>query len=63
MQDGPLAGGQIQVADSTPTRDGTDTLTNVEVLQFADQTVLLTSGSAASPNGSDTANWVGWRWR
>lgn len=44
-----LAGGQIQVADSTPTRDGTDTLTNVEVLQFSDKTVLLSSGTAASP--------------
>ncbi|MDN5003916.1 VCBS domain-containing protein [Bradyrhizobium sp. GCM10027634] len=44
-----LAGGQIQVADSTPTRDGTDVLTNVEVLQFSDVTTLLASGTAASP--------------
>jgi VCBS repeat-containing protein len=44
-----LAGGQIQVADSTQTRDGTDVLTNVEVLQFSDLTTLLSSGSAANP--------------
>jgi len=44
-----LAGGQLQVADSVAGRDGTDTLTNVEVLQFSDQIVLTTSGTAAAP--------------
>ncbi|GGI24311.1 beta strand repeat-containing protein [Bradyrhizobium guangdongense] len=44
-----LAGGQIQVADSNASRDGTDVLTNVEVLQFSDVTTLLSSGSAANP--------------
>ncbi|MGX1213567.1 hypothetical protein AB7M42_003832 [Bradyrhizobium diazoefficiens] len=44
-----LAGGQIQVADSNSARDGTDVLTNVEVLQFSDVTTLLASGTAANP--------------
>ncbi|MGY4622578.1 VCBS repeat-containing protein [Bradyrhizobium sp. USDA 4486] len=44
-----LAGGQLQVADPTASRDGTDTLTNVELLQFSDQTDMLVSGTAASP--------------
>ncbi len=41
--------GQIQVADTVAGRDGTDTLTNVEVAQFSDQIDLLSSGTASSP--------------
>ena len=45
----PRPDGQIQVADSDSARDGTDILTNVEVLQFTDVIILLTAGTAASP--------------
>ncbi|SDM85099.1 VCBS domain-containing protein [Afipia sp. GAS231] len=41
--------GQVQVQDNTAGRDGTDTLTNIEVLQFSDQSDLIASGSAGSP--------------
>ncbi|MET3339213.1 beta strand repeat-containing protein [Bradyrhizobium ottawaense] len=41
--------GTIQVQDNVVNRDGTDGLTNVEVLQFSDAIVLLSSGSLASP--------------
>jgi VCBS repeat-containing protein len=44
-----LPGGALQVADSVASRDGTDTLSNVEVLQFSDALVMATSGSAATP--------------
>jgi VCBS repeat-containing protein len=44
--DTPSAG-QIQVADSVA--DGTDTLSNIEALEFGDGTVLVASGTAASP--------------
>ena len=46
--DTPSAG-QIRVADQTSGRDGTDTLSNVEVLQFSDTTVLVASGTQAVP--------------
>ena len=39
------SGGTIQVPDTVGGRDGTDTLTNVETLRFADRTVDLTMGS------------------
>ncbi|QOZ75397.1 hypothetical protein XH83_08055 [Bradyrhizobium sp. CCBAU 53351] len=39
----------IQVQDTVAGRDGTDTLTNVEVLQFSDGIVLLSSGTSGSP--------------
>jgi Ca2+-binding RTX toxin-like protein len=48
--------GQTQVADSTSTRDGTDILTNVEVLQFSDAAILLSSGSSANPIDISTFN-------
>ncbi|SDK25260.1 MULTISPECIES: VCBS domain-containing protein [Bradyrhizobium] len=41
--------GQVQVQDNTANRDGTDTLTNIEVLQFSDQSDLIASGSSSSP--------------
>ena len=41
--------GQTQIADSVAGRDGTDTLTNVEIAQFSNASVLLASGSAATP--------------
>lgn len=41
--------GTIQVQDNVVGRDGTDTLTNVEVLQFSDAIVLLSSGASGSP--------------
>jgi Ca2+-binding RTX toxin-like protein len=45
----PLAG-QIQVVDSQgAARDGTDVLSNVEVLQFSDVIMLLSSGTGGSP--------------
>jgi hypothetical protein len=37
------------VQDNTANRDGTDTLTNVEVLQFSDGIVMLSSGTSGSP--------------
>ena len=46
---GVPAAGQVQVTDSVAGRDGTDTLTNTEVLQFADTALLVASGSAAAP--------------
>jgi Ca2+-binding RTX toxin-like protein len=46
--DTPVAG-QIQVTDSVAGRDGTDTLSNVEALQFANGTVLVASGTSVSP--------------
>ena len=47
--DVPVAG-QVQVVHSGGAgADGTDVLSNVEVLQFTDGLVLLTSGSAGSP--------------
>ncbi|WP_276017372.1 VCBS domain-containing protein [Bradyrhizobium sp. C-145] len=41
--------GPIVVQDNTAGRDGTDSLSNVEVLQFSDGIVLLSSGSSGSP--------------
>ncbi|WP_128935729.1 VCBS domain-containing protein [Bradyrhizobium zhanjiangense] len=41
--------GPIVVQDNTAGRDGTDSLTNAEVLQFSDGIVLLSSGSSGSP--------------
>ena len=41
--------GQIQVADSVAGRDGTDALSNIEVLQFSTNTVLVASGTSATP--------------
>ena len=41
--------GHATVTDNVAGRDGTDTLTNVEALQFTNGTVLITSGSAANP--------------
>jgi hypothetical protein len=39
----------IQVVDSVVGRDGTDTLTSVELLQFSDEIDLVVSGSCANP--------------
>ena len=53
--DTPSAG-KILVIDSQGTnRDATDVLTNVEVLQFNDGIVLLSSGTAGSPTDISTA--------
>jgi VCBS repeat-containing protein len=41
--------GTIQVQDNVAGRDGTDILTNVEVLQFSDAIMLLSSGASGSP--------------
>jgi VCBS repeat-containing protein len=41
--------GQTTVADSVAGRDGTDTLTNVEVLQFTNTNVLIASGTSVNP--------------
>ena len=38
-----------RTATASLTPDGTDTLTNVEVLQFSDQLVLSASGTAVNP--------------
>jgi hypothetical protein len=43
------AGGHVLVADSVATRDGTDDLANVEVLQFSDGIYLISSGTALDP--------------
>jgi VCBS repeat-containing protein len=51
--------GQTQVLDHTTSRDGTDLLTNVEVLQFSDAFVLLTPGSAATPVDLSALNLFG----
>ena len=40
--------GTYTVADSTPGRDGTDTLSNIETLQFSDVTYTISSGSVTS---------------
>ena len=37
--------GAVTVADKTPNRDGTDTLTNIERLQFTDTTIALDIGA------------------
>ncbi|MBR1212046.1 VCBS domain-containing protein [Bradyrhizobium sp. JYMT SZCCT0180] len=41
--------GTIQVANTSGNGDGTDSLTNVEVLNFSDAIVLLSSGTSVSP--------------
>jgi hypothetical protein len=41
--------GQTTVADTVGGRDGSDTLTNVEVLQFNNANLLIASGSSATP--------------
>jgi hypothetical protein len=41
--------GQTTVTDNVAGRDGTDTLTNVEALQFTNANVLIASGSSANP--------------
>ena len=41
--------GQTTVTDSVAGRDGTDTLTNVEALQFTNATVLIASGTSVNP--------------
>jgi Ca2+-binding RTX toxin-like protein len=43
------AAGQTTVTDSVAGRDGTDTLINMEIVQFSDSQVLIASGSAVSP--------------
>ena len=40
---------QTTVTDTVAGRDGTDTLTNVEALQFTNANVLIASGSSANP--------------
>ncbi|MEZ0054835.1 VCBS repeat-containing protein [Bradyrhizobium elkanii] len=45
----PLGGGEFQVADSNSARDGTDALSNVEVLQFSDTIMMLTPGTTGAP--------------
>ena len=40
--------GTHTVTDSTPGRDGTDTLSNIELLQFSDVTYTISSGSVSS---------------
>ena len=50
------SGGTITVTDNSGT-DGTDTLTNVEYLQFADQTyTVTTSSSSSSSSGSGSSS-------
>ncbi|PSO16455.1 hypothetical protein C7G42_23290 [Bradyrhizobium sp. MOS003] len=44
-----MTSGTIQVQDSVSNRDGTDTLSNVEVLQFSDAILLQSSGTPGSP--------------
>src|SRR5262245_11676753 len=44
----------VTVADADPTRDGTDRLTHIERLQFADQSVTLRQGLNAEPVGQLT---------
>jgi Ca2+-binding RTX toxin-like protein len=51
--------GVTQVADSVVGRDGADTLTNVEVLQFSDGFDLLASGSSGSPVDVSGLNFTG----
>ena len=41
--------GTTTVTDNVAGRDGTDTLTNVEALQFTNANVLIASGTAANP--------------
>ncbi|MGY4458581.1 beta strand repeat-containing protein [Bradyrhizobium sp. LB13.1] len=41
--------GQVTVTDTVGGRDGTDTLTNVEALQFTNANVLVASGTQAAP--------------
>ncbi|OQW55470.1 MAG: hypothetical protein A4S14_12520 [Proteobacteria bacterium SG_bin9] len=41
--------GQVRVTDNVAGRDGADTLTNVEVVQFSNASVLIASGSLANP--------------
>ena len=41
--------GQVRVTDGVAGRDGVDTLTNVEVVQFSNASVLIASGSLAVP--------------
>ncbi|WP_298241353.1 VCBS domain-containing protein [uncultured Bradyrhizobium sp.] len=41
--------GTIQVQDNVSNRDGTDTLSNVEVLQFSDAILLQSPGTSGSP--------------
>ena len=47
-----LANHSFTVADSVAGRDGTDTLTSVEALKFADQTVLYVDNSANAHSGA-----------
>ncbi|MDT4809180.1 peroxidase [compost metagenome] len=58
-----LGGGRYRVTDSVAGRDGTDTLRNVERLQFNDGSVVLVSGLNQGPVGlatlSDTNPEVG----
>ena len=54
-----LPDGSLQVADSVPNRDGTDTLTNIEALQFDDATlpvgpVLVFDGGGVFQGGFPT---------
>jgi len=53
------AAGQTQVVDNTANRDGTDTLTNVEVLQFSNQYQLIAAGSSGSPVNVSGLNFGG----
>src|SRR5262249_42512138 len=47
-----LANHSFTVADSVANRDGTDTLTSVEELKFADQTVLYVDNSPNAHSGA-----------
>jgi VCBS repeat-containing protein len=54
------AAGQIQVLNiGNANSDGTDVLTNVEMLQFADGFVMVAPGSQASPIDSSSLNLFG----
>ncbi|MBR0830454.1 VCBS domain-containing protein [Bradyrhizobium manausense] len=45
-----LVGGQIQVVDNfVGGRDGTDVLSNIELLQFTDKIVMTSSGTSGAP--------------
>ena len=44
-----VSGNQVTVADTVANRDGTDTLTNIEILQFTNVNVLVGSSTQANP--------------
>jgi hypothetical protein len=53
------AGGVITVADKTANRDGTDTLTNIEKLQFSDQTI----DAPSTPTPTTTLQGMVYHWK